>query len=105
MGRSVRLTAEAVNDLAAISDYIRADSPANAERWLERINSKIVAVAQAPLKCEIVYPASLVGRDVRQTFLGVYAILHVVESDQLIVLTVRHAARRPLTAAEVKRLH
>jgi plasmid stabilization system protein ParE len=53
MGRSVRLTAEAVNNLAAIRDYIRADSSANAERWLERINAKILSISAAPLKCEM----------------------------------------------------
>lgn len=104
MGRSVRLTAEAVNNLAALSDYIRADSSANAERWLERINAKILSVSAAPLKCEIAYPASLVGRDVRRTLFGVYVILHVLEDDDLVVITVRHAARRPLSAGEVMRL-
>jgi plasmid stabilization system protein ParE len=79
MGRSVRLTAEAIDNLAAISDYIRADSPVNAVRWLKRIKSKMVAIAEAPLKCEVAYPESLVGRDVRQTFLGVYVILHAIE--------------------------
>jgi plasmid stabilization system protein ParE len=104
MGRSVRLTAEALNNLAAISDYIRADSAANAKKWLKRIEAKMVAIANAPLKCEIAYPESLVGQDVRQTFLGVYVILHVLEDEELVVITVRHAARRPLSAGEVRQL-
>jgi mRNA-degrading endonuclease RelE of RelBE toxin-antitoxin system len=57
-----------------------------------------------PDRHEIVYRASDVGRDVRHTFFGVYRVLYTVDAEAVVVLTVRHGARRPMTADEVRRL-
>jgi plasmid stabilization system protein ParE len=104
MSRSVRLTAEAKSNLAAISDFIAADSPANAVKWLERIEAKIETIAKLPLRHAIAYSAADVGREVRQSFFGVYQILYVLNGEELVVITVRHGARRPLTPSEAKKL-
>ena len=104
MSRSVRLTAEAKSNLAIIADFIAADSPANAVKWLKRIEAKIETIAKLPLRHAIAYSAVDVGRDVRQSFFGVYQILYVIDGEELAVITVRHGARRPLSASEVKRL-
>jgi toxin ParE1/3/4 len=104
MSRSVRLSAEAKSNLATIADFIAADSPANAVKWLERIEAKIEAIAKLPLRHAIAYSPTDVGREVRQSFFGVYQILYVLNGEDLVVVTVRHGARRPLTASEVKAL-
>ena len=104
MSRSVRLTAEAKSNLATIADFIAADSPPNAVKWLERIEVKIETIAKLPLRHAIAYSAADIGRDVRQSFFGVYQILYVLDGEELIVITVRHGARRPLSASEVKKL-
>lgn len=104
MSRSIRLTYEAKRNLASISDYIAADSPANALKWLERIEAKIQAISDLPMRHEIAYRTADVGREIRQSFFGVYQILYVLEGDDLIVLTIRHGARRPLSPVEIKKL-
>jgi toxin ParE1/3/4 len=104
MGRNVRLTAEAKSNLASISDFIAADSPTNAVKWLERIEAKIEAIANLPLRHTIAYQAVDVGREVRLSFFGVYQILYVLDGEELVVITIRHGARRPLSVNEVKKL-
>jgi toxin ParE1/3/4 len=104
MSRNIRLTDEAKRNLASISDYIAADSSANALKWLERIEAKIQAISDLPMRHEIAYRSSNVGREIRQSFFGVYQILYALEGDELIVLTIRHGARRPLSLGEIKTL-
>jgi hypothetical protein len=57
-----------------------------------------------PERHEVAYSVGDVGRDVRHTFYGVYRILYTIEQDTVVILSVRHAARKPLTIDEVRRL-
>lgn len=105
MSRKIRLTNEAIANLVSIGDYIAAGSPANALRWIDRIESRLRTIADFPVRHEIAYGASLVGRDVRHTFVGVYRILYAIEEGEgIIVLTVRHGARQPLSPEQVREL-
>lgn len=104
MSRKVRLTNEAVGHIAIISDYIAQDSPRNAKRWRESLRERLRSLAHFSDRHEIAYGVGEVGRDVRHTFFGVYRILYTVEADTVVVLSVRHGARKPLTPDEVRRL-
>jgi toxin ParE1/3/4 len=104
MAHKLRLTQEAIGSIAEISDYIAKDSPANARRWRARIRERISSLRNESLLHEIAYPASVVGCDVRHTFLGVYRILYTLHDDEVVVLSVRHGARSPLTPEEVRKL-
>jgi plasmid stabilization system protein ParE len=104
MSHRVRLALEAKTQIRAISDYIAQDSPENARRWRRALHARLRSLTNFPARHEIAYPASTVGRDVRHTFFGVYRVLYAIESDLVVILTVRHGARRPLTPDEVSRL-
>jgi plasmid stabilization system protein ParE len=104
MALRLRVTQEAKDNVAGISAYIAKDSPANARRWRLRSRERIRSLKDLPVRHEIAYPASVVGRDVRQALFGVYRILYTVQGDDVTVLSVRHGARQPLTPDEVRKL-
>jgi plasmid stabilization system protein ParE len=104
MTHKVRITSETYSQIAAISDYIAQDSPGNAQRWRLRLHERLGALRSMPERHEIAFSASDVGREVRHTFYGVYRVLYAVEGDTVVILTIRHGARRPLTPDEVRRL-
>lgn len=104
MSRKVRLTQETKSNITAISGYIADESPHNAKLWRASIRERLRSLGELPALHEIAYPASSVGFDVRRTSFGVYNIFYTVESDVIVVLTIRHGARRPLTRDEIRRL-
>lgn len=103
MIRQVVLTHESKANIAEISSYIAKDSADNARSWRRAIREHMRSLAEFPERCEIAFPAAIVGCDVRHTFFGVYRILCSVESTRVVILAVRHGARRPMTAAELRR--
>jgi plasmid stabilization system protein ParE len=103
MNYKVRLTLEAKRNIQAISSYIAQDSPESARRWRRHIRERMRTLRNHP-EHEIAYHARHVGRDVRHTFYGVYRILFTIEQDTVVVLSVRHGARKPLTLDEVREL-
>lgn len=104
MRYKIRITSEAKLQLAAISDYIAVDSPASAQRWRMQIREHMRSLNVFPDRHEMAYRAHQVGRDIRHTFFGVYRILYAIEGETVIVLSVRHGARQPLTLEEVRQL-
>jgi toxin ParE1/3/4 len=104
MNHKVRLTQEAKENIRAISDYIAHDSISNARRWEIGLRQRLRTLKDFPERCEIAFPASKAGRDVRHTFFGVYQVLYEIAGDTVMVLAVRHGARRPLSPDEVRRL-
>jgi plasmid stabilization system protein ParE len=103
MSRKVRLTREAKKQIRAISNYIVQDSPEYARRWRRTLRERLRDLGDFSGH-EIAYTAHDIGRDIRHTFFGIYRILYTLEQDSVVVLTVRHGARRPLTLNEVRKL-
>ena len=104
MSHKVRLAAEAKQQISGISDHIAFDSPLNARRWRKNIREQMRSLKNFPERHELAYRAQDVGRDIRHTFYGVYRILYTVDEDTVVVLSVRHGARQPLTLDEVRQL-
>jgi len=104
MSYRVRLTLEAKQQVKAISNYIAQGSPQYATRWRRNIRGRLRSLSSLPERLEIAYLARDVGRDIRRTFYGAYQILYTIDHDVVVVLTVRHGARRPLTLDEVRQL-
>lgn len=100
----VRVTREAESHIASIERYIAEDSPENARRWRVRLYERLRTLRDFPERHEVAFRASEVGHDVRHTFFGVYRILYTVQRDAVVILAVRHGARRPLTAEDVSRM-
>ncbi len=104
MSHKVRLTSESYDAIARISDYIAKDSVANARRWRFALLERLRSLRYLPDRHEVAYPAAVVGRDIRHTFFGAYRVLYTIEEDTVVVLTIRHGARKPLTFDEVREL-
>jgi len=104
MSHKVRLTQEAKVQLASISAYIVQDSVEKARRWRSTIRRKMLSLEDFPERHEIAYSAYDIGRDIRHTFYGIYRVLYTIEGGTVVVLSVRHGARKPLTIDEVRRL-
>lgn len=102
MRPKVCLTDEAVRQIVVIGDYIAQDSPENALSWVERLRAAVDTLGTFPERHAVLYTAAQAGREVRQTFYGVYRILYEIQGDTVYVLTVRHGARRPIGPAEIE---
>ncbi len=83
---SVEWAERAVADLRAIDDYIAADNPAAAERWVGRLIAKAEAAARVPMAGRVVPEKG--RRDIREVFLRTYRIVYRVREDGILVLTI-----------------
>lgn len=72
--------------LVDIEDYIAADDPAAAERFVESIRDRVRRVARMPRSGRVV--PELAREDTREVLVGRYRIVYRVESKALVVLTV-----------------
>lgn len=100
----VRVTHEAEGHISSIAQYIAEDSPENARRWRARLRDRLRSLKDFPERHEVAFRASEVGHDVRHTFFGVYRVLYAVDGNDVVILGIRHGARRPLTVDDVRRL-
>jgi plasmid stabilization system protein ParE len=104
MAFDVVLSDEAKANIVAISDYIAQDSAENALRWENRLRERLRSLSHSPTAHEIAYRADVVGREIRHTFLGVYRVLYAIAGTNVVVLTIRHGARHPLSPDEMRRI-
>lgn len=83
-----------LNDLEVIYDRIAAQHPRNAARFIEKIKHSIAKLGTAGDSLEL----SLEGRELntRSHHLNVkpYRVLYRIDADAVVVLQVRHGARR-----------
>ena len=101
MKYKVEITPSAETEIEAAYLYIRGDSPDNAVRWRQHLYEVAATLQQFLEGCSYALEHDLVSFDVRQKLSGNYRILFTIEADRVIVLHVRHAARRPLRPDEV----
>ena len=104
MSHRVRITREADGQILAIKNYIAEDSPDSARRWRIGLRERLRSLKDFPDRHEIAFPASEVGRDVRHTFFGTYRILYTIDGNSVVIVSVRHGARQPLSADEIRRI-
>jgi plasmid stabilization system protein ParE len=96
MRRKVCIVAEAEQQIEAVFSYISQDSPDHALQWARAIRRAIDHLADFPTSNPLVFDASTAGTDVRRALYGVYSIFYTMEGDDILVLAVRHVARRPI---------
>ncbi len=90
--RPVVWTDRAVSDLEAIGDFIGADDPAAAERWIGTLIAAAANVAGSPLAGRCV--PELGRNDVREVFKRTYRIVYRVREKRIEILTVFEGHRR-----------
>ena len=85
-----RLSPQARSELEAIGDHIAEDSPTNAERFIERLTARFVALGRNP---RIGRARPELRSDLRSFPYGAYLILYRVIDDGVEIVRVVHAAR------------
>jgi plasmid stabilization system protein ParE len=86
--RRLIVSRRAERDLAAILNYIAQDSPVQAERMVERLESAIFELREAADQYQrLDYPGS---RELRRRPLGSYNIVYAVTAERVEVLLVAH---------------
>ena len=79
-------TETAKQDLIAIRQYISADNPTTAKRWIERLRQRTRNSLHAPLAGRMV--PELAREDIRELIEGNYRIVYQVLDDRIVVLAV-----------------
>lgn len=90
MARAVR-TASANADVLAIAEFIAADKPSAAMRWLDDLDETITRLARHPFLGEAV---EHLAPGMRRHSLGNYLLFYVPIDDGIELRRVLHGARR-----------
>jgi plasmid stabilization system protein ParE len=101
MKHRVEVMPRAKRDLREAYQYIAAQAPLNATRWLSETRRKIRSLADLPQRCALAPEAEVLRYELRQLVTGNYRVLFVVEGNVVRVLHVRHAQRLPATVDEL----
>ncbi|MFQ5668855.1 MAG: type II toxin-antitoxin system RelE/ParE family toxin [Candidatus Binatia bacterium] len=88
----------AVARVAEAADYIARDKAVAAARWAQGVFDTVGRLAEFPRSGTVV--PELGRQDVRELFHGEYRIIYRVETERVLILTVRHG-RRVLDPAEL----
>jgi plasmid stabilization system protein ParE len=88
-------------DLDEIAAYIAADSPTHAGRWRQRLHAKLLSLTTMPSACGLAPEDEVSGREIRQLLFGSYRVLFTIDQSRVLILTVRHGARRSMTWDEI----
>lgn len=86
MSRDLVWTAKALADLEAIGDYIAADSPRDAARWVDKLITAAEASTVAPFAGRRV--PELQRDDIRERLIGNYRIVYRVNPVACTLLTI-----------------
>jgi toxin ParE1/3/4 len=80
-------------DIRSIRDYIAADNPRAADRWVAEVERSILRLETFPFAHGLIPEASDLGVEYRQKIYGNYRVIYRVEEVRVIVLRVIHGAR------------
>lgn len=87
----VVLTAEALDDLEQIGDYIAGGSPVRARTFVAELVAAALKIGQIPQGFPLV--PRYESRGVRRRVHGAYLIFYRVEDDHVSILHILHGAR------------
>jgi len=82
-------TANAINRIKRIAEYIREDNPTASKRWKKAIFEKAQPLKNFPRMGRIV--PELNQEEIREIFYGNYRIIYLIEKQRISILTVRHS--------------
>jgi toxin ParE1/3/4 len=95
----VRFSQRALFDLRDIGDFIAAENPSAAARWVSTLETRCESLADAP-RSGLARPE--LGETIRSIPLGQYVIFYSVNDAELRIERVLHGARDITTAYEIK---
>ncbi len=99
-----RFSPLAMAEADAAYDWIARNSPARAAEWYRGLFEKIETLRTHPRRCPLARESGAFGEEVRQLLYGkrrgVYRILFAIREDTIVVFSIRHSARQPLSPEE-----
>jgi plasmid stabilization system protein ParE len=104
MAFSVEFSFRARRDLEEIAAYIAADSPTRSARWRKRFEIRLRSLTRMPLACGLAPEDEVSGSEIRQLLFGQYRALFTIHEQKVVVLTIRHGARRLMSADELNEI-
>jgi plasmid stabilization system protein ParE len=109
MSFRIELSPKAIDESEEVFLWIREHSGSeSAARWYAGLFRAMRTLNEEPTRCHLAREAAVLGMDIRQLLYGDrrsgYRILFVVRDDCVLVLHIRHGARRSLTRREVREL-
>jgi plasmid stabilization system protein ParE len=100
MAYRVRLTPEAEADIEALYRGLIARTPLRGAEWFNGMIDAIESLASRPQRCPLAPEAPFFPEEIRQLLSGrsrgVHRILFTIKDDSVVVLHVRHGARKHL---------
>ncbi len=93
-------------DMLEACRWISRDSPAAANKWLNKIWKAIRTLESNPERCSLAWESEVFRQPLRQLLVGkrrgVYRVLFQIRDDEVLVLHVRHGARQQLEEWDTK---
>jgi toxin ParE1/3/4 len=90
------MTDQAKSEAEEAYRWISQDSVAQPTRWFNGLQRAVDSLSAFPARCKLAMDVDEFGREIRQLLSGSYRILFAISDDRVIVLHVRHGARRHL---------
>ena len=95
---AVQITDTAWAEIDEAYDWLARRAPAAAARWKDSLLIAIDTLEAFPMRCSIAPESEYFGREVRQLLYGKrqhkYRVLFEIRDKMVVVLRVRHGARR-----------
>jgi plasmid stabilization system protein ParE len=104
MPHRVEVSDRASGDIRGIYQYIAQHGPANPDSWMDGLEKVLELLEVFPERCGLAPESRHATVEVRQTFYTGFRILFTLRDDVVIVLHVRHGARRFMTRKEARGL-
>ena len=89
----VIVTTAARRDLRVLRDWIAADNPAAARRFVAALGEQIERLESLPLRGPVIPEVALLGSELRHLVYRDYRTIYRVEGERVIILRVIHGAR------------
>lgn len=96
MRYSVLMTDEAEAEIDNIFRHIARDKPNAAGRFVERLRNQILALDQSPRRCPVAPEDGIEGLHIRHLIHRPYRVIFAIDGKTVVILRVRHGARRPI---------
>ncbi len=94
----VIIAATALVEIQEAFEWLAAHSPNAAERWRAALLEAVQSLESFPYRCSLAPEAASLGTEIRQLLhgrrQGIYRILFKIQGETVLVLRVRHGARR-----------
>jgi plasmid stabilization system protein ParE len=94
----VEVSPPAVEDAIGAWRFIADDSPAAADRWYHGLMQAIDSLDTHPRRCRRARESAEFDVEVRQLIYGSHRVLFSIQEDRVLVLHIRHTARRDFKA-------